>query len=221
MNTLKTLVLKRFKILSLLTISMGFSVLLLLIRMKITHSFFFIFLVWNLFLAAIPYAITTYLVSKPKLSKFTLLMSGIIWLLFLPNAPYIITDLLHLKISSISLLWLDVLIVTSFAYNGLILFFLSLIDMRKLLLSHVKKSVVTYGFPIIFLLTGFGIYLGRFLRYNSWEVLNKPLHLLADCVEILLQPNHHTEAWLFTLTFAAFLGIGFKMFSVFQKTTNG
>ncbi|WP_417195941.1 DUF1361 domain-containing protein [Bizionia sp.] len=220
MNTLKTLVLKRFKILSLLTISMGFSVLLLLIRMKITHSFFFIFLVWNLFLAAIPYAITTYLVSKPKLSKFTLLMSGIIWLLFLPNAPYIITDLLHLKISSNNLLWLDVLIVTSFAYNGLILFFLSLFDMRKLLLKHVRKSIVTYSFPIIFLLTGFGIYLGRFLRYNSWEILNKPFHLLDDCLNILLQPNHHAEAWLFTLTFAAFLGIGFKMFSAFQKTIN-
>lgn len=146
-----------------------------------------------------------------------MVLSGISWLLFLPNAPYIITDLLHLKISSNSLLWLDVLMVTSFAYNGLILFFLSMLDMQNLLSKYLRKSVIKYCIPVLFLLTGFGMYLGRFLRYNSWEIINNTMNLLKDCLDIVLQPNHHGEAWLFTLTFAAFLGIGFKLFSVLQK----
>ncbi|SFN94548.1 Uncharacterized membrane protein [Bizionia echini] len=218
MSTLKKHIIKRFKILSLLTISMTLSMGLLVIRMKLTQSFFLIFLVWNLFLAAISYAISTFIISKPKISKPSLILSGSIWLLFLPNAPYIITDLLHLKISSNKLLWFDVLLITSFAYNGLMLFFLTLMDMQKLLLAHIKKSIVSYGFPLIFLLTGFGVYLGRFLRYNSWEILNKPIQLLNDSLNILLTPNLHREAWLFTFAFAAFLGIGFSLFSTFQKT---
>ena len=218
MSTLKKHIIKRFKILSLLTISMTLSMGLLVIRMKLTQSFFLIFLVWNLFLAAIPYAISTFVTSKPKISKPSLILSGSIWLLFLPNAPYIITDLLHLKISSNKLLWFDVLLITSFAYNGLMLFFLTLMDMQKLLLAHIKKSIVSYGFPLIFLLTGFGVYLGRFLRYNSWEILSKPIQLLNDSLNILLTPNLHRGAWLFTFAFAAFLGIGFSLFSTFQKT---
>ena len=120
MNTIKTLIFTRFKIFSLLSISMLLSMVLLIIRMKLTHSFFYLFLVWNLFLAVIPFTITTYLVSIPKLNKIGLVVWFSVWLLFLPNAPYIITDLLHLKISPNHLLWLDVLVVSSFAFKRII-----------------------------------------------------------------------------------------------------
>ncbi|WP_366140809.1 DUF1361 domain-containing protein [uncultured Algibacter sp.] len=110
MNTIKQLLVNRFKIFSLLTVGMAFSLFLLMIRMKLTHSFFLLFLVWNLFLAVIPFAISSYLISLPKLHKFKFILCFGIWLLFLPNAPYIITDLLHLKVSTNSLLWLDILV---------------------------------------------------------------------------------------------------------------
>jgi uncharacterized membrane protein len=193
--------------------------LLLIIRMKLTHSFFYLFLVWNLFLAVIPFAITTYLVSVPKLNKIVFVFWFCVWLLFLPNAPYIITDLLHLKISSTHLLWLDILVVMSFALIGLLLFFLSLADMTNLLKPLIKPKKTKYLMIFILYLCGFGVYLGRFLRYNSWEILQNPINLFDDIVNIIFYPNLHLEAWLFTLLFGTFLSVGFWMFNTLLKTT--
>ncbi|MDD7885355.1 DUF1361 domain-containing protein [Flavivirga sp. 57AJ16] len=217
MNTIKTLIINRFKIFSLLSISIALSMVLLMIRMKLTHSFFYLFLVWNLFLAVVPFAITTYLVSIPSLNKIGLIIWCSIWLLFLPNAPYIITDLLHLKIGSNHLLWLDVLVVTSFALNGLLIFSLSLLDMETLLNQYLKRKTTNFVVIFILFLCGFGVYLGRFLRYNSWEILQYPSNLFSDIFNIILQPNQHLEAWLFTFLFGAFLSIGFWMFKTLYK----
>ncbi|MEZ4791921.1 MAG: DUF1361 domain-containing protein [Gelidibacter sp.] len=217
METLKTLIISRFKILSLLTVSMALSIILLMIRMKLNQSFFFSFLVWNLFLAVIPYAITTYLSTMEKPSKWSLLICFCAWLLFLPNAPYIITDLLHLRMSNQHLMWLDVLVVTSFAYNGLMLFFLSLLDMETILKSFTNDKKRFYLTTCILFLTGFGIYLGRFLRYNSWEILQNPLALFTDIFDIVVHPTLHLQAWVFTLSFGAFLSVGYWMFKTFGK----
>ncbi|WP_303316234.1 DUF1361 domain-containing protein [Flavivirga abyssicola] len=217
MNTIKTLLFNRFKIFSLLSISIMLSIVLLMVRIKLTHSFFYLFLVWNLFLAVIPFSITTYLVTVSKRKKVGFAIWFSIWLTFLPNAPYIITDLLHLKISSNHLLWLDVLVVSSFALNGLLLFSLSLVDMETLLNRYLKKKKINFLMILILFLSGFGVYLGRFLRYNSWEILQHPLDLFSDIFNILLSPNQHLEAWLFTFLFGLFLSIGFWMFKVLHR----
>ncbi len=83
---------------------MTFSIVLLIIRMKLTNSFFYLFLVLNLFLAVILFTITTYLASIPKLNKFKIVVWFGVWLLFLPNAPYIVTDLIHLKLNNTHLI---------------------------------------------------------------------------------------------------------------------
>ncbi len=217
MNTIKTLIINRFKIFSLLSISMALSIVLLMIRMKLTHSFFYLFLVWNLFLAVIPFAITTYLTSFQKLNKIGFIIWFSAWLLFLPNAPYIITDLLHLKISASHLLWLDVLVVSSFALNGLLMFSFSLLDMETLLNQYLKRKTITFAIIAILFLSGFGVYLGRFLRYNSWEIIQNPSGLFTDIFNIILHPNQHLEAWLFTFLFGVFLSIGFWMFKVLYR----
>jgi uncharacterized membrane protein len=76
-----------------------FCVALLLLRVYVTGSLFYGFLVWNLFLAAIPYVISTGLSNTVWMKKQSLVLVIIlgIWLLFLPNAPYLITDLMHLR----------------------------------------------------------------------------------------------------------------------------
>lgn len=216
MDTLKTFILNRFKVLSLLTVSMVLSLVLLMIRVKLHQSFYLLFLVWNLFLAVIPFAITTTLISKSKPSKITMLLSFGVWLLFLPNAPYIITDLLHLRSSQQYLMWLDVLVIVSFAFNGLILFMLSLSDMEKLLKLYLKPNVVFASMIAIFGLTAFGVYLGRFLRYNSWEIINNPIGLFSDIINIIFQPN--IEAWIFTLTFGAFLAMTYWVLKAFSNS---
>lgn len=217
MNTIKTLIFNRFKIFSLLSTSMTLSIVLLMVRMKLTHSFFYLFLVWNLFLAVIPFTITTYLVNIPKLNKIGFVVWFCTWLLFLPNAPYIITDLLHLKISPNYLLWLDVLVVSSFALNGLLMFSLSLLDMETLLNKFLKRKQTNFVMICILFLSGFGVYLGRFLRYNSWEILQNPLSLFNDIFNIIIHPNQHLEAWLFTFLFGVFLSIGYWTFKVLHK----
>ncbi|WP_100616240.1 DUF1361 domain-containing protein [Confluentibacter citreus] len=212
MDYLKELLFNRFKTFSLVSLSMLLSVVLLMIRMKLTHSFFFLFLIWNLFLAVIPFAITSYLISIPKLNKYGLLLWFSLWLLFLPNAPYIITDLLHLKISSNHFLWLDILVVTSFALNGLLMFFLSLSDMKEILGRTIIKKHLNLLYVFILFLCGFGVYLGRFLRYNSWEIIHNPIILLNDILNIMLQPDINSEAWLFTFIFGSFLNVGYWIF---------
>jgi len=82
-----------------LILSISFGLLLLLLRIKITDNLYYTFLVWNLFLAAIPYTITQTLKRFTWLqySKIASILSFIVWLLFLPNSPYIITDITHLQ----------------------------------------------------------------------------------------------------------------------------
>ena len=212
MDNIKHLFINKFKTFSLLSTSIILSIVLLMIRIKLTHSFFYLFLVWNLFLAVIPFAITTYLISNPKLNKFGILVWFIGWLLFLPNAPYIVTDLIHLRLSKTHVIWLDILIVSSFACNGLLLFYLSIIDMRTILTGYFKKTILNYAITVLIFLSGFGVYLGRFLRYNSWEILSNPKYLISDIINIAIQPYSNKQAWLFTLLFGSFLTVGFWMF---------
>lgn len=212
METVKKAIQSQFKTLSLVTVALIFSVILLMVRIKLNKSFFYLFLIWNVFLAIIPFAITMYLNSKQNISTFKLIVWLIIWLAFLPNAPYIVTDLIHIKTGNNTLLWLDILVVLSFALSGLFLFYLSIINMQNLVKSKFEKiPIATLTFSILFL-CGFGVYLGRFLRYNSWEIISNPHVLISDVFNILISPFQHYEAWLFTIGFGTFLAVGFWLF---------
>src|SRR5690606_20660102 len=116
-------------------------------------------------------------------------------------------------------MWLDVLLVTSFAYNGLVLFFLSINDMEVILNRFLNKKKCHWLITIIFFLTGFGMYLGRFLRYNSWEIIQHPSALFTDIIGIIIQPSHHIEAWIFTGSFGLFLIVGFWLFKALKTPT--
>lgn len=215
MEALKTLIQTKFKTLSIITVALIFSVIVLMVRMKLNKSFFFLFLIWNVFLAIIPYTITMYLNTKPNLSKLRLGFLFIVWLAFLPNAPYIVTDLVHIRIGNDNLLWLDVLVILCFALSGLFLFYLSIIDMQRLISDKFKRIPIGTFTTLVLFLCGFGVYLGRFLRYNSWGIISQPQVLISDVFNIVIAPFQHYEAWLFTLSFGGFLVVGFWMFTSF------
>lgn len=219
MEAIKSLIQTRFKTLSLISVALTFSVIILMVRMKLNKSFFFLFLIWNVFLAIIPYAITMYLNTKPNLSKFKLVFWLLVWLAFLPNAPYIITDLIHIRAGNNLFLWLDVLVVLSFVLSGLFLFYISIIDMQRLVTLKFKKIPVATLTTIILFLCGFGVYLGRYLRYNSWEIISQPQVLISDVFDILISPFQNSNAWLFTLGFSTFLCVGFWMFKNLKHIT--
>lgn len=199
-----------------LMLSIGFALLLLILRSKIAHSIFYWFLAWNLFLAALPYMITqvmlrTYPSSTKKRYRFAVYF--VAWLLFLPNSPYIITDLVHLHSKYSHLVWLDLFMVFVFAANGLLLGLLSLIDMQRLLRRHFSRQGTALIIFASCMLSGYGIYLGRFLRFNSWDVLTKPLALFQKITESLFEPN----VWGMTFAFGGFMWILFLFFQSYQK----
>ncbi|MEX0290545.1 MAG: DUF1361 domain-containing protein [Flavobacteriaceae bacterium] len=192
-----------------LALSIGFALLLLIFRIKLTHSFFFIFLVWNLFLAGIPYLISRLLIWFPKICAsrlWTIFFFGT-WLLFLPNSPYIITDLVHLHSEHAYLKWYDLFLVFVFALNGLLLGLLSMADMFSLLSHRFSKKVGLFTMFKVSLLCGYGIYLGRFLRFNSWDLLTKPKSIFLEMLQTIYEPN----VWVMTFAFGGFIWILFLL----------
>ena len=94
----------------------------------------------------------------------------------------------------------------------LVLFYLSIIDMYHQFLAVFNKKTANYVMYLSCFLSGFGIYLGRFLRYNSWELISNPSQLFKDCLAILSHPKLHADAWVFTLCTGVFLSIGLYTF---------
>jgi len=212
MEQIKNLLFSRFRTVFVVASLTSLSLFLLMVRLKLTHSYFFLFLVWNLFLAAIPFLITFHLSGKNKVRKYRLLMWFALWLLFLPNAPYIITDFIHLQHLKSNILWLDAILIGVYAFSGLLFYLISVQDMEELLQRHYHPKKVKYLLWMLPFLVGFGIYLGRFLRWNSWDVIQRPQNLLQDLVGILTYPMKHQGAWLVTLFFGFGLAIGYQIF---------
>lgn len=132
------------------------------------------------------------------------------WLLFFPNASYICTDLVHLTNRFIQYFWLDLAVILSAAFTGLILGFVSLYLMQSLVAQRLGKTI---GWSFVFCVSAvssFGVYLGRFLRFNSWHVLTKPDELLhgiyVAAQGIFLEPRLFAFLALFTIfTFTAYV----------------
>ncbi|MEM7086125.1 MAG: DUF1361 domain-containing protein [Bacteroidota bacterium] len=212
MERLKTFLFQRFRTIFAITTLTGLSLLLLMLRLKLTHSYFLLFLTWNLFLAAIPFLITFYLSSRKKAHRYRLLLWLGLWLLFLPNAPYIVTDFIHLQHLQANIVWLDNILIATYAASGLLFYFISVKDMEELLHRHFQHKKVKYMLWTIPFLAGFGIYLGRFLRWNSWDIIQRPHFLIRDVGEIIVFPLQHKVAWLVTLLFGCGLALGYRMF---------
>ncbi|MES2567647.1 MAG: DUF1361 domain-containing protein [Bacteroidota bacterium] len=164
----------------------AFTLVLLIYRIIRSEGLSYIFLVWNLFLAFTPWCISNYIKTRNITFKHLPLLG--IWLLFIPNAPYILTDLFHLKQRSYLPLWFDLILVLSFALIGMILFLKSLRDMLSILKKYVNAIHFALITPVIFWLISFGLYLGRYLRFNSWDIVH-PLRLLKASFGILLEKD--------------------------------
>jgi uncharacterized membrane protein len=177
------------------------------------------FLYWNLFLAAVPWFISLavsskFVIAKPKLLTVALF---IVWLLFFPNAPYIITDLYYLKNHTERMFWYDLIMILLFAWTGLLFGFFSLDRIKKIWegkLSRVKSIVLIC---ILLFLCAFGIYLGRYLRWNSWEIFTEPKQFFLDVLDRLIKPTDHRRTWGFTLSMGGFLNILYWSFKISRK----
>jgi len=164
-------------------------------------SFHFLFLAWNLALAWIPLLISHYLSQKPR-SKWIVSISVFCWLLFFPNAPYLITDFVHLQVRTGIPLWYDILLLFTYAILGLALGIRSLEQLRQYLHHHWGHRLAHLLVGTTLLLSGLGIYLGRVLRWNSWDAIVNPWGPIQDTLQLLMNPIENWQAWLMITGFS-------------------
>ncbi len=179
-----------------------------LFRIYISGTRSFFFLNWNLFLAAIPWIASSYLSIKQK-SKLKTISILLLWILFFPNAPYILTDLFHLRFFTSAPIWFDLVLVLSFAWTGLIFGFLSLNDLYKLGSNWMTNRWLKITTVLLLFLSAYGIYIGRYLRWNSWDIFTQPIRLFQEITAPIAEPFHHPKAWGMTILLGVLLNIMF------------
>jgi uncharacterized membrane protein len=194
-----------------LLLSSLITVGLLFVRVWVRGSLSYAFMVWNLFLAWVPYLFALWAdsihVRHPGRWR-RLLLPGAVWLAFLPNGLYMVTDLAHLHWRDGSFLWYDTGMLAAFAWAGCFLAVTSLRILHDMIEPGVGPLASRLFVLVCIGLSGAGVYIGRVMRWNSWDVLRKPLQLLGDVAA------HATrrEAQGITLLFAAILLICYLTF---------
>jgi uncharacterized membrane protein len=187
----------KYQILLFLTLVFGSLVSsgMLGLRYLYTGQTHFKFLLWNLFLAWLPFLLAL-AAMRVQRRRLLLLVAAFLWLLFLPNAPYMVTDLIHLSWRDHAPLWFDTLMIFSFAMTGLLLGFTSLYLMHTLV-RKLWGAVTGWLFVSAALaLSSFGIYLGRFMRWNSWDLFTNPGGVLFDVLDIAINPQLHLRTFV-------------------------
>jgi uncharacterized membrane protein len=125
--------------------------------------------------------------------------------LFLPNAPYVITDILHFQQRPPVPYWFDLLLVLSAAWNGMLLCVTSLLRVEKFLAKHISTKWIKPMTVVLLTFCSYGMYLGRYKRYNSWSVVTRPDDIVHTIISNLVEPWEHMQAWMFTFSFAILL----------------
>jgi uncharacterized membrane protein len=193
---------------------------------KVAHSF----LIWNLFLAWVPYlvAIAVHLArvkaEPPALKRVSVALLSLVWLLFYPNSPYIFTDFVHIMNRSLvgagtkdwlaknGLLWFDVILYSSFSFIGHFIGLFSIYIVQANLRTLWGRVAGWAAAAAAILLAGFGIYLGRFVRLNSWDLFLSPVSVVSQIAE----STFGLKPILFSLTFSLFIAISYVILYIFK-----
>ncbi|MBL8103038.1 MAG: DUF1361 domain-containing protein [Anaerolineales bacterium] len=196
----------RLAIFLLLSCSSLLSITLFRVRTILSGNGYYHFLIWNLFLAWLPFWMALMASSFSKKRKYlfvTLPLTTIPWLLFFPNSLYILTDLFHLSNPRPFVpIWFDVLLINWFAWTGIFLGVFSLYLMHDIVHREFGRMAGWFFVLTIGILSGIGIYVGRFLRWNSWDVIFNPLERLNELLYYATHPS--PQAILFISVFSSF-----------------
>jgi uncharacterized membrane protein len=188
-----------------LAFASGFVCFLLALRVVLIGRAHQLYLVWNLFLAWMPlfFALCAVCVAQNQPHRRVwFACSASAWLLFFPNAPYILTDLIHLGSRHQARYWTDLVSI---------LLFVSLFLMQRLVARR-------FGWPggwlfvmAVSALSGFGIYAGRFLRWNSWDVVFSPWSLLSDAFQWFASIPDSRRGIVIPLLFGTLMFVSYLM----------
>jgi len=187
----------------LLTAFLVFIALLIAARIAYSGKIRYLSLCWNIFLAWIPYILSCYFSDYRAKEKWKQLFLFASWLLFFPNALYIVTDLIHLEEATHVPLWYDAVLLFASSFIGILMAFISLHKAEYLLSNFFSRHMVAVMIPVILFVASFGVYLGRFQRWNSWDVVHNPISLGVDIFNRLVSPVDHMKTWAITIIFTA------------------
>jgi len=172
------------------------------------RNYHYFWLVWNLFLAWLPAAsaLIVYNLHKEhsKVRSILILICAVGWFFFFPNAPYLVTDLMHLHSRLDAPFWFDLVLLLAFGWTGFFLGIVSLLLMQETVRKRFGARL-SWCFALLMLgLGSFGIYLGRFLRWNSWDVVFDPFRLFVDVARLVRHPFMHSQTVAFSVLFGFF-----------------
>jgi|SRR5215210_2188127 len=175
-----------------------------------TGDSFYNFLVWNLVLAWVPLlvALVAYTAARRGADTAVAVLS-VLWLLFFPNAPYLLTDFIHLHESAATPLWYDALMLAAFAWTGLALGFASLYLMQAIWRRAAGTVLAWVGVVAALALASLGVYLGRFLRFNSWDALVRPRAIADVIANELENPFQHPRLAVALVALTASLAVAY------------
>jgi uncharacterized membrane protein len=177
-----------------------FIAVMLILRVGYANNIHYVFLLWNLFLAWVPFQVSVLLAAAKRHRTWYRYFLLAAWLLFFPNALYIVTDLIHLEEQHDNVpVWFDAILIFTAVVAGLIMAYASLFQAERFLKKHISsRHAGKLAITAIFL-GSFGVYIGRFLRWNSWDILADPVALLREATANIFLPFHHCRAWVVTL----------------------
>ena len=194
-------------------ILIGLVAVFILVRTLYSGSEYYLFLFWNIFLAFVPFLISGIVMRMAgnfnKKYLGVIIIGGILWLITFPNAPYLVTDVIHLGHNRLMPQWYDVILLFVTAWIGMLFTFYSLLNIEKALRTIYTKIKTGVFLGLLILISSFGIYVGRFLRWNSWDVITNPQELIVDVWQIFEHPRLHGEAYAFTFTMLLFIGASY------------
>ena len=189
----------------LLNVGCAVCIGLVFARVAYTESGRHLGLIWNLFLAWIPFMLAyfAHAVSWRRAALYLVIpVIAFLWLIFFPNAPYMLTDLQDLaRRATGAPLWYDVIIVVWCSWTGMLLGVISLYLMQDIIVRSFGR---TAGWIFVFVISGlssFGIYIGRFVRLNSWDILQNPAETAQEILGIVIDPSRRLAAFTLLYTF--------------------
>lgn len=197
--------------LSLMLVGSAFASVLLFVRFVATGSQWLVFLLWNLFLAWVP-ALTALWFTRVrrKAPRILTVLLFFVWLAFLPNTFYIVSDFIHLSAKGDISILFDAVLLFVFSSVGFLLGLGSLGVMHLWLRRYMAGWIADLGVGLIIFLCSFAIYLGRYLRWNSWDVIRSPFGLLVDVSDRIVNPLDHPRMASTMLLFFVLIAVSYS-----------
>jgi len=180
-------------------------------------------LLTNLILAWLPYLLSilaSYIRQSTHRRHILILPLVLLWLVFFPNAPYMVTDFYHLEPRPPVPLWFDISLIAIFAFTGCFLAIASLRSVHILIEGFLGKFLGWIFALFTLALGSLGVYLGRFERFNSWDILLEPKSVFKEITYTILNPLDNLGFVGFTLMFTSILLVFYLMFVTSSNQDN-